>query len=94
MSEAKHVKDRSGSLFSSGRVRVLVYILAFAGFALFFASVLMNKESRYNRRIDQMDTRRSTRMSMMRQNYVRSDSIFKEEQKRMRDAEKLQGGAK
>jgi uncharacterized protein HemX len=71
----------SASAFASARVRILVYVLAFLGFGIFFTVVLTNKESRYNRRMDQMDTRRSTRMSMMRENYKRADSIFKEEQK-------------
>ncbi|MFM7773704.1 MAG: hypothetical protein ACKOB6_05770 [Candidatus Kapaibacterium sp.] len=81
----------ASSAFASSRVRILVYMLAFLGFGIFFTVILSNKESRYNRRMEQMDTRRSTRMSMMRENYLRADSVFREEQKRM-DAQSKDSG--
>lgn len=79
------------TLFAMPRVRVVLYALTFLGFALFFSMILTNKDSRYNRRMEQMDTRRSTRMSMMRENYKRADSIFKEEQKRMAKEQSAEG---
>ena len=79
------------SLFSSASVRVLLYLGIAAGFGIFFTSIMRNQESRYNRRLDQMENRRSTRMNMMRDNYKRADSIFREEQKRLNETESAKG---
>ena len=58
-------------------MRFWMYISLTLAFVIFFGVVLSNKNSRYNQRLEQSDTRISTRMQMMRENYLRQDSIFR-----------------
>ncbi len=61
-------------------MRFWMYVSVSCAFLLFFAVVMNNKNSRYNQRLEQSGGRISTRMQMMRENYLRQDSIFRHEQ--------------
>ncbi|MFN8367502.1 MAG: hypothetical protein U0Y96_09750 [Candidatus Kapaibacterium sp.] len=63
-----------------------IAILAFA----FFYSVLTNKNSRYSQRLEQYENRVSNRQQLMREYYLKQDSLFRREQDSLNKLEQQQ----
>jgi hypothetical protein len=81
--------ERLRESYSNNRLRFYVYVVLVVSFISFFAVILSNPNSRYNMRLQQTETRISTRMQTMREGYLKRDSIFRAESDSIRKLDSL-----
>ncbi len=86
--------DSESKPASPDRFRLVLYLAITLAFGAFFYTVLSNKNSRYNQRLEQSGARIDNRMQMMRRSYLQQDSVFRHEQDSLARIEQQQPSSK